>query len=31
VGAWIGFLLGGLAKLALGIAMVLIFVVAWVV
>jgi uncharacterized protein YqgC (DUF456 family) len=31
MGAWIGFLLGGLAKLALGIAMVLIFVVAWVV
>lgn len=31
VGAWIGFLLGSLAKLALGIAMVLIFVVAWVV
>ena len=31
VGAWIGFLLGSLAKLTLGIAMVLIFVVAWVV
>ena len=31
VGAWVGFLLGSLAKLALGVAMVLIFVLAWVV
>ena len=31
VGAWIGFLLGSLAKLALALAMVLIFVVAWMV
>ena len=31
VGAWVGFLLGSLAKLALGLAMVLIFVLAWVV
>ncbi len=29
MGAWIGFLLGSLAKLALGVGMVLIFVVAW--
>ncbi len=29
MGAWIGFLLGSLAKLALGAGMVLIFVVAW--
>jgi uncharacterized protein len=31
VGAWVGFLLGSLAKLALGLAMVLIFAVAWLV
>ncbi len=31
VGAWVGFLLGSLAKLALGVAMVLIFVLAWLV
>lgn len=31
VGAWVGFLLGSLAKLALALTMVLIFVVAWVV
>jgi hypothetical protein len=31
VGAWVGFLLGSVAKLALGLAMVVIFVVAWVV
>ena len=31
MGAWVGFLLGSLARLALGLAMVLIFVVAWVV
>ena len=31
MGAWIGFLLGSLAKLALGVGMVLIFVVAWLV
>jgi hypothetical protein len=30
VGAWVGFVLGSLAKLALGLVMVLIFVVAWV-
>ena len=29
IGAWIGFLLGTLAKLALGLLMVLVFVVAW--
>jgi hypothetical protein len=31
VGAWVGFVLGSLAKLALGLVMVLIYVVAWVV
>ena len=30
VGAWVGFVLGSLAKLALGLVMVLIFVVVWV-
>lgn len=31
VGAWVGFLLGSVAKLALGVLMVLIFVIAWVI
>jgi uncharacterized protein YqgC (DUF456 family) len=31
LGAWVGFVLGSLAKLALGVVMVLVFVVAWVV
>jgi uncharacterized protein len=31
VGAWVGFLLGTLARLALGVLMVLVFVVAWLV